>query len=165
MARPRLRSAATTAPVVTVRFFAYSVYAVASRTTPSTKLFSTPRTSSYSSPLMRFTPARRARRRIEPLVTLRTLSFSTFFTRFALRPLLSPDFFPFAMLLGKCGKRTTRGTTTQHTYRRFSRAVIRAHNAVTHCLFLRHALRTASLVWPRLPSALEREERGYGAPP
>src|ERR1044071_8710520 len=105
--RPRFLSAATTAPVVTVRLRAYSVYAVASRTTPSTNERSTDRTSSYSRPLMRFTPARRASRRTEPLVMPRLLPASTFLRRLPDVPLDSPDFLPLAIVMWRSARSTT----------------------------------------------------------
>src|SRR3990167_1514580 len=96
--RPRFFRAATTAPVVTVRFFAYSVYAVALDTTCSTKPLSTPRTSSNSKPEMRLMPARRARRRTEPLVMPRTLSLRIFFMRLPDAPFDDPDLAALAMV-------------------------------------------------------------------
>lgn len=73
---------------------------------------------------MRLTPARRARRRIDPFVTLRTLSRKTFFTRFAVNPLDSPDFFPLAIVVEERGLSTTHPNQNNNhpnmsSYRRF----------------------------------------------
>src|SRR3990167_784187 len=131
--RPRFFRAATTAPVVTVRFFAYSVYAVALDTTCSTKPLSTPRTSSNKRPEMRLMPARRARRRTEPLVMPRTLSLRIFFMRLPDAPLDAPDFAALAMVTrgGLLPTNADQGNQkTRAVVQRFGRRQSPGRNAV-----------------------------------
>src|SRR3954463_12483437 len=102
---------------------------------------------------MRLIPARRARRRTEPLVIPRTLSRNTFLARLPdVTAFASPDFFPLAMMVDE--SRFLRAIKLRHAHNTLRSTLIAAtqiaHSGthwipVSEASSLVHATRAASL--------------------